>query len=238
MDFAVPISWLFGFGLPENFNRPWEAGNFLDLWSRWHITLSQWFRTYFFNPVLKAMVYRWGASATAPYLAVIAFFLTFLVLGAWHGASSEYLLSGVFFGLGVSLNQLYQTEMTRRLGRRRYRSLAQTRVYIVPSQGLTMAYFALALTTFWATMGQMKAVAATIGIAGILASLIGLALVLSGVIGGIRLFGNWRITGLLIGHFRPKGLLTWSALAAFALVGLVLFVPWLNSAPTFVYQGF
>jgi len=101
-----------------------------------------------------------------------------------------------------------------------------------------MAYFAMALTTFWLTMAQMKAVAATIGIAGLLASLIGLAFVLSAIIACVRALAGWRIVGALLVRFTPQSLSAKSALAGFGLFALVILVPWVNAAPIFVYQGF
>jgi uncharacterized membrane protein YeiH len=96
----------------------------------------------------------------------------------------------------------------------------------------------MALTTFWMTMAQMKAVAVTIGISGLLASLTGLAFVLSAIIACVRALAGGRIVDALLVRFTPRSLPAKSALAGFGLFALVIFVPWVNATPLFVYQGF
>ena len=46
--------------LPEYKALRSRAANFLDFWSRWHITLADWFRYYLFNPLAKALIGQWG----------------------------------------------------------------------------------------------------------------------------------------------------------------------------------
>ena len=44
-----------GFKLPENFNRPYLKPNLTQFWNNWHMTLTQWFRAYFFNPLTRSL---------------------------------------------------------------------------------------------------------------------------------------------------------------------------------------
>ena len=53
---AIGLGMLFGFTLPENFNRPYSAVSITDFWRRWHITLSQWFRNDIFFPLRRGML--------------------------------------------------------------------------------------------------------------------------------------------------------------------------------------
>lgn len=238
MDIVIGIGRLFGWSVPENFDKPLSSANFIDLWSRWHITLSEWFKTYFFNPLLRAMVRQWDTASLAPYLGVVAFFVTFLLLGAWHGASLGFLLCGFLFAIGVSVNKLYQVEMTKRLGKRRYRALAQNPVYRYFCCGLTLAYFALALTTFWLSLGQIGALVAALGLQGLLltVSLLTFAMIIVAAVDSR--FVTAPFVGRVGAALEHSGFVTRTAALGFCVAVLVLAVPWINSPPEFVYKAF
>jgi len=67
------------------------------------------------------------------------YFVTFFLIGLWHGQTSEFAVSGVLLGLGVSVNKLYQVEMAMRMGSRRYRALASHSLYRALSRELTFS---------------------------------------------------------------------------------------------------
>lgn len=52
IDIVIGLARLLGLALPENFNRPFSSDNFIKFWSRWHITLSEWLKTYVYTPLL------------------------------------------------------------------------------------------------------------------------------------------------------------------------------------------
>ncbi len=89
-DMAIGLGNMFGFKLPENFNRPYSAISITDFWRRWHITLSHFFRDYLYIPLGGN---RRGASRT--YLNLI---IVFLLCGLWHGANWTFLLWGIYHG--------------------------------------------------------------------------------------------------------------------------------------------
>ena len=95
--FAVGVSYLLGIHTPDNFNRPFRAGNIKDFWNRWHISLSTWFRDHvYMRFVLAATKGRWFTGKyTASYLGL---FLTFGLMGLWHGIEPYYLLYGLYHG--------------------------------------------------------------------------------------------------------------------------------------------
>ncbi len=95
--FAVGVSYLLGIHTPENFNRPFLAGNIKDFWNRWHISLSSWLRDHvYMRFMLIATKGRWFTSKyTASYLG---FFLAFGLMGLWHGIEPYYLLYGLYHG--------------------------------------------------------------------------------------------------------------------------------------------
>lgn len=162
-DVVVGVARFFGIVLPENFNQPFSATNFINFWSRWHITLSNWLKTYVYNPLLIALMKHFPSRRVEPYLGVLAFFVTFFLVGAWHGQTSMFLFFGVLQGGGVSVNKLYQIAMIRLLGRKGYMALCGNAVYVACARGLTFTFFAFSLFWFWSTWTQMSGIAGNLG---------------------------------------------------------------------------
>lgn len=236
-DMAIAVGRLFGVVLPENFNRPFMATNFQDFWSRWHITLSEWFKIYFFNPLLKLLMGRIESAAAVPYLGVFALFITFVALGAWHGSSWEYLLTGALLGVGISLNKLYQVEMAKRLGKKRYQALAKRADYGWAARGLTLAWVSLALTPFWIPVAGIGVLVTHAGVGGLILSLVLMSAAFA--IPLLILVKTLRVTGLDDMHGGAlRGAGPRVAVLAALMVILAFAVPLLNSSSDFVYQAF
>ena len=157
MDIIIGIGKLFYFDLPENFNRPFAANNFLEFWSRWHITLSTWFKNYIFYPFLKYMLKQWNKPKFSLYFGIIAYFITFFIIGLWHATTIQFIICGTLFGLGTSINKAYQAIMVKIYGKNKYHQYQKNLLYHYLSRGLTIAYFALALTCFWLKTNQFNA---------------------------------------------------------------------------------
>jgi alginate O-acetyltransferase complex protein AlgI len=199
MHIVIGIGGLAGIVLPENFNHPFVSKNFLDLWTRWHITLSNWFRFYLFNPVLKSLADRWVTIVPMPYLGVAAFFLTFLVMGAWHGATPIFLIYGLFLGAGVSVNRLWQIWAPKFLGKSRYKALSSRPWYIELSRSATLSYLAVALISFWIDEEHAVLLAKPSGLLIVFSAFIAMTLV------GAILCGLWdiaivRVRAIFVGH--------------------------------------
>ncbi|MEU4829060.1 MBOAT family protein [Streptosporangium sp. NPDC023615] len=90
-DMAVGLGTMFGFRLPENFDRPYTAYSVTDFWRRWHMSLSRWFRDYVYIPLGGN---RGGAARTYRNLLII-----FVLCGFWHGAGWTFLVWGLYHGL-------------------------------------------------------------------------------------------------------------------------------------------
>ena len=148
-DVVRGVAHLFDFRLPKNFDRPIASTDFLDLWSRWHMTLSEWFKLYLFNPLTKAMIAAVDRPRWVPLLGAGGYLATFFMMGLWHGTTARFALYGLCLGAGAGINKLFQTVMVQRLGRRRYGLLSQHAFYIALSRGLALTYFVLALGFFW-----------------------------------------------------------------------------------------
>ncbi|MES2942546.1 MAG: MBOAT family O-acyltransferase [Pseudomonadota bacterium] len=149
MDVAISAGMVLGIEVPENFKQPLQAKNFLDFWSRWHITLSDWFRFYIFNPLLKSLMEWIDRPRVAPYLGPVGYFVAFFLMGVWHGRTPVLILYGLVLGAGVSINKLYQIRLIARLGRRGYMARCERKAYQLLAQSLSLAYFALALCFLW-----------------------------------------------------------------------------------------
>lgn len=155
MDIVIALARLMRLRLPENFDRPLSASSFLDFWNRWHITLSSWFKTYVYNPLLVALMRRIPSTSAERWLGVFCFFATFFLVGVWHGRTSVFVVYGVLQGGGMATNKLWQLGLTRAMGRKSYKALATNPIYISFGRGLTFSWFSLTLFWFWAGWGQI-----------------------------------------------------------------------------------
>lgn len=155
IDIVIALARLMRVRLPENFDRPFSASSFIDFWNRWHITLSTWLKTYVYNPLLVALMRRTSSPAVQPYLGVLCFFVTFFMIGVWHGRTSEFIFFGLLQGGGVAINKLWQLSLARGLGRKAYKALAQKSAYVALSRGLNFVWFAFTLFWFWSDWKQI-----------------------------------------------------------------------------------
>jgi D-alanyl-lipoteichoic acid acyltransferase DltB (MBOAT superfamily) len=96
-NMAIGIAKLLGLTVQENFNRPFFGQNMVELWRRWHISLTTWITDYIFMPlnVKFRNLGQWGL-----YLATM---INMVVVGAWHGANWTYVCFGIYHGIVVSL---------------------------------------------------------------------------------------------------------------------------------------
>jgi alginate O-acetyltransferase complex protein AlgI len=97
-DMAIGLGHLLGLSLPRNFARPYQASNIGEFWNRWHISLSTWFRDYFFFPFSRALLRR-GGNKVPDLTRAAAHLATMSLIGIWHGAILNFLLWGVFHGV-------------------------------------------------------------------------------------------------------------------------------------------
>jgi alginate O-acetyltransferase complex protein AlgI len=93
-DIALGLGKIIGINLPENFNYPYIAQSISDFWSRWHITLSTWFREYVFYPLERRRLKFAGQQ--------INLVIVFLLTGLWHGLTLNFLLWGLLHGLVIA----------------------------------------------------------------------------------------------------------------------------------------
>lgn len=94
-DMAIGLGNIFGFHSDENFNYPFVSKTIAEFWQRWHITLGSFFRDY----VLYLPIF----GKRRKYLNL---FLVWFCTGFWHGASWNYIIWGMYFGLFILIEQL------------------------------------------------------------------------------------------------------------------------------------
>lgn len=110
-DIAIGLGRLLGIRLPENFNAPYLKPNLTQFWNNWHMTLTQWFRAYFFNPVTRAL--RSGKkSLPIPVIILLTQTATMVLIGLWHGATLNFVAWGMWHGLGLFVHNRW-SEFTR-----------------------------------------------------------------------------------------------------------------------------
>ena len=149
IDIVIALARLMRVSLPENFDRPFAACSVLDFWNQWHITLSNWLKTYVYNPLMVWLMRRFPQPSAAPALAVLAFFVTFFLIGLWHGRTSEFLMFGLLTGGGISVNKLWQMQLTSLLGRKKYKAVSTNTIYRLAARGLNFVWFSFTLFWFW-----------------------------------------------------------------------------------------
>jgi alginate O-acetyltransferase complex protein AlgI len=99
-DMAIGLGRFLGIRLPENFNAPYLKPNLTQFWNSWHMTLTHWFRSYYFNPVTRSL--RASQWKLPTYLVILIMQTTTMVLiGLWHGITVNYLLWGLWHGFGL-----------------------------------------------------------------------------------------------------------------------------------------
>ncbi len=105
-DMARGVARMMGFRLMLNFNNPYLAVSLGDFWSRWHISLSTWFRDYLYIPL--------GGNRRGVKRVYLNLLATFIISGLWHGAAWTFLVWGSLHGLGlVATRQLERSSWFR-----------------------------------------------------------------------------------------------------------------------------
>ena len=96
-DMARGVAKLMGFNLILNFNNPYLSTGLGEFWSRWHISLSSWFRDYVYIPL--------GGNRHGSFNTYRNLFITFFISGIWHGAAWTFVIWGALHGLGVLITR-------------------------------------------------------------------------------------------------------------------------------------
>lgn len=237
-DVALGVGGLLGMRLPENFDHPFSAASFIDFWNRWHMSLSAWLRTYVFTPFVMSAMRVFPGRAIGGALSVAGFFMTFFLVGAWHGQTSEFLVFGLLQGGGVALNKVYQLVLEGAVGRKSYRRLGENPIYRALSRGLTFTWFAFTLLWFWARWALLSRLYERAGAFTMLESLALIWLVAAlGLQTRYRarewVTGSRRLTAFFV---NPYARASMAAAMTFGVVLMTFFI--LAPPPPIIYKAF
>ena len=95
---AIGLGKMFGFTFLENFDHPYIATSVREFWRRWHISLGSWFRDYIYIPL--------GGNRVSTLKHIRNILVVWALTGLWHGASWNFVLWGVYYGLFLLLEKI------------------------------------------------------------------------------------------------------------------------------------
>jgi len=140
-DMAIGLGKVFGFRFLENFNYPYISKSATEFWRRWHMSLGSWFRDYLYIPL--------GGNRVPKWRHVINIFAVWLFTGFWHGASWNFILWGVFFGVLLLIEKFWTLKFLNK-------SRVISRIYILLAALLSFVVFQIpTLTEAFSYIGGM-----------------------------------------------------------------------------------
>ena len=102
VDMATGSALMLNIVLPQNFNSPFKSLSVIDFWQRWHITLTQFLNNFIYNPILRSL------KNINFFNSMIVTIIVFFIAGLWHGPSWNFVLFGLFHGVGLVINHTYK----------------------------------------------------------------------------------------------------------------------------------
>lgn len=139
-DLARGAARMHGSHLMKNFDAPFQVTNISDYWSRWHISLSSWMRDYVFYPVSLKLKLKW-----APFFAL---FLSFFLIGIWHGLSLNFIVYGGIHAAAIAIHQVIKrplAQLLEKVGQKAFSSLVAVVGWMVTFLGVVC----LSSLLFW-----------------------------------------------------------------------------------------
>lgn len=98
-DMAIGLGRMFGFHFLENFDHPYISKSITEFWRRWHISLSSWFRDYVYIPL--------GGNRKGLKRQLVNIAIVWILTGLWHGASWNFVLWGVYYGVLLMIEKMF-----------------------------------------------------------------------------------------------------------------------------------
>lgn len=125
-DMAMGVSGMLGFNLPVNFASPYKAGNIIEFWKGWHITLTRFFTRYLYIPL--------GGSRKGKGRTYLNTLIIFFISGIWHGAGLKFIIWGMLHGVLYVITrwrlESKGAKTKKKMGTRRVFSVAATFLYV------------------------------------------------------------------------------------------------------------
>ena len=111
-DIAIGLARILGIRLPENFAAPFLKPNLTQFWNSWHMTLTHWFRAYYFNPITRSLRTK---QLPVPLIIFTAQLSTMVVIGLWHGITWSFFFWGIWHGLGLFIQNRWSEWIQSRM---------------------------------------------------------------------------------------------------------------------------
>ena len=105
-DMAIGLARMFGVRIPENFLYPFVATSMTNMWRRWHISLSTWFRDYLYIPL--------GGNRKGEFRTIVNVWIVFLICGLWHGALWHFVLFGALSAFFITIERVFKKHCSYR----------------------------------------------------------------------------------------------------------------------------
>lgn len=105
-DMARGLAKMFGFNLKINFNYPYTSRSVTEFWRRWHISLGSWFREYVYIPL--------GGNRSGLVKQLRNVLIVWFLTGLWHGASWNFVIWGLYFGLLITVEKMFLLQWLKR----------------------------------------------------------------------------------------------------------------------------
>lgn len=143
-DIAIGLGYLLGIKLPENFNAPYLKPNLKLFWDNWHMTLTQWFRAYYFNPISRKIRRKWRKLPVG-WMVLIMQVSTMLLIGLWHGVTWNFVIWGLWHGLGMFVFNRWNEWYSPRKEKIRVPFIRK----LIPVLGVLLTFHFVALGWVW-----------------------------------------------------------------------------------------
>ena len=130
-DIAIGSAQVMGYNLMDNFKRPYFSKNIAEFWSRWHISLSTWFKDYLYIPL--------GGNRASKLRVYFNLYITFLISGIWHGANWTFIIWGSLHGFYLIFGKMtykFRKNLSNKLFKnkfyalRKYSNIAITFIFV------------------------------------------------------------------------------------------------------------
>ncbi len=106
-DMARGLGNMFGFEFLKNFDYPYISKSITEFWRRWHISLGTWFKEYVYIPL--------GGNRKGKIKTIINLLIVWFLTGLWHGASWNFIIWGLYFGIIIIVEKLFLLKLLNKL---------------------------------------------------------------------------------------------------------------------------
>ncbi len=155
-DVVIGLGRLGNFHIPENFDRPFLATNIQEFWQRWHMTFSAWIRVQVFFPLVRLL--RTGkVRLPGPLAMSLSVLITFLLVGAWHGPNTGFLIFGLMHALAALCVAPYAWLLDKLLGEEGKARYEQSLLLRGVRVSLCYGYLSLSMLFFERDPSQVRA---------------------------------------------------------------------------------